>query len=134
MYMEDEQDYIMRMIRQMVRALVSVILGKKYQMAEFPNENKYEVSGTPLEDYLRMIDEGLINEAENLILEKTDYSSKEDISALLIFYDYISQKEESFLEKNNYSAEEVLEGLKAIASETGLGDIGTILVNEYSGE
>ncbi len=134
MYMEDEQDYIMRMIRQMVRALVSVLLGKKYQMAEFPNENKYEVSGTPLEDYLRMIDEGLINEAENLILEKTDYSSKEDISALLIFYDYISQKEESFLEKNNYSAEEVLEGLKAIASETGLGDIGTILVNEYSGE
>ena len=134
MYMEDEQDYIMRMIRQMVRALVSVLLGKKYQMAEFPNENKYEVSGTPLEDYLRMIDEGLINEAENLILEKTDYSSKEDISALLIFYDYISQKEESFLEKNNYSAEEVLEGLKAIASEAGLGDIGTILVNEYSGE
>lgn len=134
MYMEDEQDYIMRMIRQMVRALVSVLLGKKYQMAEFPNENKYEVSGTPLEDYLRMIDEGLINEAENLILEKTDYSSKEDISALLIFYDYISQKDESFLEKNNYSAEEVLEGLKAIASETGLGDIGTILVNEYSGE
>ena len=62
------------------------------------------------------------------------YSSKEDISALLIFYDYISQKDESFLEKNNYSAEEVLEGLKAIASETGLGDIGTILVNEYSGE
>ena len=87
-----------------------------------------------MEDYLRMIDEGLINEAENLILEKTDYSSKEDISALLIFYDYISQKEESFLEKNNYSAEEVLEGLKAIASEAGLGDIGTILVNEYSGE
>ena len=134
MYLEDEQDYIMRMIRQMVRALFSVILGKKYQMVEFPDENKYNVSGKPLEDYLQMIDNGLINESENMILEKIDYGNKEDIAALLIFYDHISQKEESFLEGNNYSAEEVLEGLKAIASETGLGEIGTFLINKYSEE
>ena len=55
MYLEDEQDYIMRMIRQMVRALFSVILGKKYQMVEFPDENKYNVSGKPLEDYLQIL-------------------------------------------------------------------------------
>ena len=48
--------------------------------------------------------------------------------------DVKARKEESFLEENNYSAEEVLEGLKAIASETGLGDIGTILINKYSEE
>ena len=90
MYLEDEQDYIMRMIRQMVRALFSVILGKKYQMVEFPDENKYNVSGKPLEDYLQMIDDGLINESENMILEKIDYGNKEDIAALIIFYDHIN--------------------------------------------
>ncbi len=48
MYLEDEKDYIMRMIKQMVRALFSVILGKEFHLVELPNENKCEVSGTPL--------------------------------------------------------------------------------------
>ena len=43
MFVEDEKDYIMRMIGQMVRALVSVILGKEFRMEELPDENKYEV-------------------------------------------------------------------------------------------
>ena len=118
------------MIRQMVRALFSVILGKKYQMVEFPDENKYNVSGKPLEDYLQMIDNGLINESENMILEKIDYGNKEDIAALLIFYDHISQKEESFLEEHDYSMEEVLDGLKREAEKTGFGDVADLISGE----
>ena len=67
MYFTDEKDYIMRMIKEMVRVLFSLIFGKKYVSVEL--ENKYEVSGKNLKDFLDMIDSGQINEAENILLD-----------------------------------------------------------------
>ena len=128
MYLEDEKDYIMRMIKQMVRALFSVILGKEFHLVELPNENKCEVSGTSLDEYLEMVDRGQINEAENRILENMDYSRKEDIEALLRFYEYLSRKEDSFLEEHDYSMEEVLDGLKQVADRTGFGSMISLFV------
>ena len=74
MFDEDEKDYIMRMIKQMIQALFSVILGKEYNMVEAPPENKYEVSGRTLDEYIKMVDDGLINEAENDILRDAGIS------------------------------------------------------------
>ena len=59
MFVEDEKDYIMRMIEQVIRALFSVILGREYTAVEMPQENKYEVSGKAMDEYLRMIDDGI---------------------------------------------------------------------------
>ena len=83
MFVEDEKDYIMRMIGQMVRALVSVILGKEFRMAELPDENKYEVSGKPLEEYLGMVNAGQINEAFGFVNEgKSDKPCKAEPNGL----------------------------------------------------
>ena len=41
MYFSDEKDYIMRMIKEMVKILFSLICGKKYVSVEFEKENKY---------------------------------------------------------------------------------------------
>ena len=41
----DEKDYIMRMIKEMVRVLFSLAFGKEYDSVELEKENKYEVSG-----------------------------------------------------------------------------------------
>ena len=72
----DEKDYIMRMIKEMVQVLFSLVFGKKYVSVELEDENKYEVSGNTLK-YL--IDQGDINEAENLLLEDLDYTNKEEV-------------------------------------------------------
>ena len=40
MFVEDEKDYIMRMIKQLIRALFSVILGREYTAVELPQEKK----------------------------------------------------------------------------------------------
>ena len=64
----DEKDYIMRMIKEMVRVLFSLAFGKKYVSVELEKENKYEVSGKNLKNFLNMIDLGQINEAENILL------------------------------------------------------------------
>lgn len=48
MNFNDEKDYIMRIIKEMVRVLFSLMLGKQYKSVELEDENKYEVSGKKL--------------------------------------------------------------------------------------
>ena len=114
MYFTDEKDYIMRMIKEMVRVLFSLMFGKKYVSVELEKENKYEVSGKNLKDFLDMIDSGQINEAENILLDNIDYTNKEEVMAAALFYQYLSEKDNEFLENNNYTKEEVLSGFKQL--------------------
>ena len=52
MNFEDEKDYIMRIIKEMIRALMSFALGKRYVAVEVGPEEKYEVSGCKLKDLM----------------------------------------------------------------------------------
>ena len=119
MYFTDEKDYIMRMIKEMVRVLFSLVFGKKYVSVELEKENKYEVSGKKLKSFLDMIDLGQINEAENILLDNMDYTNKEEVMAAALFYQYLSEKDNEFLENNNYTKEEVLSGFKQLLIQSG---------------
>lgn len=119
----DEKDYIMRMIKEMVRVLFSVALGKKYISVEAERENKYEVGGNPLKDLLQMVDRGQINEAENMLLEDLDFQDREEVAAAALFYQYVGEKDTEFLEKNNYSDEEVIFGMKQLLENSGFGQL-----------
>ena len=110
MYFTDEKDYIMRMIKEMVRVLFSLMFGKKYVSVELEKENKYEVSGKNLKDFLDMIDSGKINEAENILLDSIDYTDRNEVMAAALFYQYLSEKDSEFLKNNNYTKEEVMSG------------------------
>ncbi len=126
MNFSDEKDYIMRIIKEMVRVLFSLMMGKTYQAVELPKENKYQVAGKSLEEYEKLVDQGRINEAENLLLENLDYTVKEEVLTVALFYQYVSEKEDAFLSLHDYSKEEALEGLKALAEGAGYGDIGEV--------
>lgn len=119
----DEKDYIMRMIKEMVRVLFSLAFGKKFVSLELERENKYQVSGNSLKDLMHMVDLGQINEAENQLLEGLDYHRKEEVMAAALFYQYVSEKDTEFLEKNNYSDEEVIFGLRQLMEKSGFGDL-----------
>ena len=119
----DEKDYIMRMIKEMVRVLFSLAFGKKYVSAELEKENKYEVSGKNLKKFLNMIDLGQINEAENILLDSIDYTNKNEVMAVALFYQYLSEKDNQFLENNNYTKEEVLSGFKQLLMKSGYSDL-----------
>lgn len=116
----DEKDYIMRIIKEMVRVFFSLMLGKQYRSVELPEENKYEVSGKTLEEFKKMVDTGFINEAENILLENIDYTQKEEVLAAILFYQYIGEKESDFLTEHNYSKEEALDGIKRLAEQQGI--------------
>ncbi|MFR4759840.1 MAG: DUF6483 family protein [Waltera sp.] len=119
----DEKDYIMRMIKEMVRVLFSLAFGKEYVSVELEKENKYEVSGKNLKIFLNMIDLGQINEAENILLDSIDYTNKNEVMAVALFYQYLSEKDNQFLENNNYTKEEVLSGFKQLLMKSGYSDL-----------
>ena len=119
----DEKDYIMRMIKEMVRVLFSLAFGKEYVSVELEKENKYEVSGNNLKIFLNMIDLGQINEAENILLDSIDYTNKNEVMAVALFYQYLSEKDNKFLENNNYTKEEVLSGFKQLLMKSGYSDL-----------
>ena len=128
MYFTDEKDYIMRMIKEMVRVLFSLIFGKKYVSVEL--ENKYEVSGKNLKDFLHMIDSGKINEAENILLDSIDYTDRNEVMAADLFYQYLSEKDSEFLKNNNYTKEEVLSGFKQLLMQSGYTDLLCLVKDE----
>ena len=119
----DEKDYIMRMIKEMVRVLFSLMFGKKYVSVELEKENKYEVSGKNLKNFLNMIDLGKINEAENILLDSIDYTNNNEVIEVALFYQYLSEKDNKFLENNNYTKEEVLSGFKQLLMKSGYRDL-----------
>ena len=123
MYFSDEKDYIMRMIKEMVRILFSLIYGKKYVSVELEKENKYEVSGKNLKSFLDMIDSGQINEAENMLLDNIDYANNDEVMAAALFYQYLSEKDSEFLINNNYTKEEVLSGFKQLLVQSGYNNL-----------
>ena len=123
MYFTDEKDYIMRMIKEMVRVLFSLAFGKKYVSVELEKENKYEVSGKNLKNFLNMIDLGQINEAENILLDSIDYTNNNEVIEVALFYQYLSEKDNKFLENNNYTKEEVLSGFKQLLMKSGYSDL-----------
>ena len=128
MYFTDEKDYIMRMIKEMVRVLFSLIFGKKYVSVEL--ENKYEVSGKNLKDFLHMIDSGKINEAENILLDSIDYTDRNEVMAAALFYQYLSEKDNEFLKNNNYTKEEVMSGFKQLLMQSGYTDLLCLVKDE----
>ena len=128
MYFTDEKDYIMRMIKEMVRVLFSLMFGKKYVSVEL--ENKYEVSGKNLKDFLHMIDSGKINEAENILLDSIDYTDRNEVMAAALFYQYLSEKDSEFLKNNNYTKEEVMSGFKQLLMQSGYTDLLCLVKDE----
>ena len=110
-----EKDYIMRLIHGIALVLARLLLGKQMeQEGEIASALSREAAKED-EALRRMIDEGRINEAEEIlfeILENASWEDKQKVALALSFYDYVNEKEEEFLEKSNFSREEIVEGLE----------------------
>ena len=63
-----KQDYLMRMINDIVRGLALVLTGKKEVRYELPQEQERTEEENLYARILEMADRGEINEAENILL------------------------------------------------------------------
>lgn len=114
-----KQDYIMRLIHEMVRTVLRLLFGINEEKEEiiFLDAKSREVYN----ELLKMADEGKINEAENLIYEKLDTEDMECLKTALLFYDYINEMDDEMLAGAGYSREEIKEGIENILREFGCG-------------
>ncbi len=115
-----EQDYVMRIIKEMVRAILKLLfnIDTDSPSTELLEDEKEQQK---LDALLDMVDAGSINEAENIIYEITENGAKVNLEIALLFYSYLNDKSDDFLEEHNFSRDEIKSGLKDISSRYGVG-------------
>lgn len=124
-----EQDYVMRLIRQMVRAILKMLF---HIDTDSPTEELFKESEEKetLDTLLDLVDKGSINEAENNLSDLTSDGSMSGLKIALLFYSYLNDKTDDFLEKNDFSREEIKLGLKDVALRYGLDNIAETFLTE----
>lgn len=106
----------------MIRAVLKLIfrIDTKSPTEEMLEDSEVKAA---LDGLLDMVDEGKINEAENVVYEITENGGYENLETALLFYSYLNEKPDEFLEENNFSRDEVKEGVTEIISRYGLGSM-----------
>lgn len=125
--MDYEQDYIMRLIKQMMQALASILFNKKLE--EEPAAELTSADGSQKVDLLALADSGRINEAENLLWEQLDTTDMANLGTAFAFYEHINEYTNAFLEDHDYSREEVLDGIRSMAAAFGVSNLVDMLLS-----
>ena len=126
--MFEEKDYYMRIVHELVRMLIRLVFNK-----DIDRDGEEAVPLEVLEKYkklISMIDDGQINEAENLLLDGLEPDSRAYFELALMFYEKLNGKTDEFLEEHDYSREEVTDGIKYVADFYGYGSLMDAFVDE----
>lgn len=121
--MDYENDYILRLIKTMVRALASLIFGKQVNFHEIEKELKSGDTDSLYARLIHMADEGKINEAENLLYDELEAGTANSTVTALAFYDYLNNFSDTYLEAHDYSRDEIIDGIRALAEREGAGEL-----------
>ena len=114
-----EQDYVMRLINEMVRAVLKMIfnIDTASPSAELLKDSEEEQT---LNELIDMVDAGFINEAENRLYDITEERKKQDLEVALLFYSYLNNQSDEYLEEHGFSRDEVKSGLMDISKRYGV--------------
>ncbi len=129
--MEFEQDYVMRLIKQVIHALIGVLLNKKTTLEHEMLVNLQQNSG---DDYIQRLtilaDQGKICEAENMLLDALEGGTHETCLAALLFYEHINEFDDDFLEEHNFSRSEIRQGVIDIADRMKMYPVAASILDE----
>lgn len=120
-----ERDYVMRVIRDMVRFISTVVFGRTELMVDVDSTTKVGIGTVPpsvtmYTEMLRMVEQGDINGAEDLLYEQIDPSDIGYLEAGLAFYHKLTDISDRELESCNYSREEILDGIHELSDMYGI--------------
>lgn len=91
-----EQDYVMRLIKEMVRAILKLLFNIDTESPTIELlENKEEKE--TLENLIDMVDAGEINEAENRLYDLISATDMNSLEVAILFYSYLNDKTDDFL-------------------------------------
>ena len=120
-----ERDYVMRVIRDMVRFISTVVFGRTELMVDIDSSTKAEIGIVPpsaamYAEMLRMVERGDINGAEDMLYEQLDTSDIGYLEAGLAFYHRLTDISDRELEAADYSREEILDGIHELSDMFGI--------------
>ena len=124
-----ERDYIMRLIREMVRVILKLVFNID---TESPTVDLLadEEEKQMLDALLAMIDAGDINNAENQLYEIVSGGGMEKLKMALLFYSYLNDKSDDFLTEHDFSREEIKSGIKDMVSMDGLNSMADAFLSD----
>ena len=118
-----EQDYVMRQLKEMIRAIFKMLFGidEKSQTSELLESQE---DAELLESLLELADDGIIRDAENLLL----YGSMGRLKTALLFYSYLNDKTDEFLDSNGFSREDIKSGINLLMDRYNLSDLARVIL------
>ncbi len=122
-----QDDFIMRMIHEMVTTLLKLIFHIELGENEVQNFKDQGTASDYLE-LLALIQAGEINEAENKLLDGLDSDDMEHFKMALMFYYHLNEIDFNFLEEHNYSKTEITDGLRYVSSVYGYDSMAEALL------
>ena len=111
-----EQDYIMRIISDLIKFLSKVVFGKNNAIYEISEDEGYKESDELHRELIDLISQKKINEAEDLLFEKFNSSDNRQIMVAIDFYQRLNAFNDKDLNESNFSRKEIEEGLRDIAN------------------
>ncbi len=125
-----EQDYIMRLIKEMVRTLLKLLFQIDVPSPTADLMEDEEAKET-LERLFDMIDDGLLDDAENQLYEMMEGKDDRGLEAALLFYSYLNEKDDVFLLEHDFCREEISAGVRNAVSLYGLEGMAEVFLNDF---
>ena len=117
-----QDDYILRQIREMVRAVMKMLF--QVNASELTPEVIEDTDARQILTNLNdLVDNGRIDDAENQLYEMTCEEDRQNLEIGLLFYYHLNSKDDEFLEANNFSREEIMTGIQDLADRYNLSGI-----------
>lgn len=117
-----QDDYILRQIREMVRAVMKMLF--QVNASELTPEVIEDTDARQILTNLNnLVDNGRIDDAENQLYEMTCEEDRQNLEIGLLFYYHLNSKDDEFLEANNFSREEIMTGIQNLADRYNLSGI-----------
>lgn len=125
-----EQDYVMRLIKEMIRAILKLLFNIDMESPTADLVENDEEKAT-LEHLMDMVDAGDINEAENSLYDLLWDGDQQALEIALLFYSYLNDKTDEFLENHDFSREEIKMGLESVTDQYGLSSIAQVFLKDF---
>lgn len=114
-----QQDWLMRQIEMMTIAIAQLLFGKGSKEYDL-KEELGERSGELYQRLTGLLQEGRLNEAENLLFFELDETDPSMLAAAVSFYRQANALSDLELEAQNFTRSELWDGLGEVMERYGL--------------